>query len=141
MILPSEFATLERVDEIMLRCSHLAGLDEQTSNEVAMAVIEAVTNAVIHGNRLDKDKQVKLSCRWGPGEITISVQDEGEGFDLSCAHDPTDAEHCMDCSGRGIFIMRATMDEVEFEMSRDKGTTVKMTKCHSGTPEGGDGGS
>ena len=83
LILPSEFATLERVDEIMLRCSQLAGLDEQTSNEIAMAVIEAVTNAVIHGNRLDKDKQVKLSCRWEPGEITISVQDEGEGFDLS----------------------------------------------------------
>ena len=47
----------------------------------------------------------------------------------------------MDCSGRGIFIMRATMDEVEFEISKENGTTVKMTKCHSGVPGGRDGGS
>ncbi len=139
LVLPSEYETLERVDEILLGCSRFNALDEKTQNEVALAMIEAVTNAVVHGNRLDKSKQVTVTCNWDPDEIRISVHDEGEGFDESCVWDPTDAEHCMKCSGRGVFIMRATMDDVEFEMSKETGTTVRMRKRTSGAG-GGSGG-
>jgi serine/threonine-protein kinase RsbW len=136
LVLPSEYETLERVDEILLGCEHFKTLDGKTQNEVALAMIEAVTNAVVHGNRLDKDKKVTVNCEWDPDEIRISVHDEGEGFDESCVWDPTDEEHCMKCSGRGVFIMRATMDEVEFEMSEETGTTVRMRKITKGAGDG-----
>jgi serine/threonine-protein kinase RsbW len=127
LILPSELETLERVDRVTLRCTKRAGLDAAVSNDVAIAVIEAVTNAVVHGNKLSGDKNVRVKYEWRPGAITVCVHDEGAGFDLSIVPDPTDPGFCMRCSGRGIYIMRQVMDSVAFDMSH--GTTVTMTKA------------
>lgn len=128
LVLASELDVLERVDEDTLRYSSLAGFDEGTASMVAMAAIEAVTNAVMHGNKQSPDKRVGLRYDWEPGLITITVHDEGEGFDLQCVLDPTDPERCMESSGRGIFIMREVMDTVEFEMSKESGTTLTISK-------------
>jgi serine/threonine-protein kinase RsbW len=127
MILASELETLERVDRATLRCAKRAGLAEGASNDVAIAVVEAVTNAVVHGNKLSGDKKVRVKYEWGPGTITVRVHDEGTGFDPSTVPDPTDPGFCMRCSGRGIYIMRQVMDSVAFDMSH--GTTVTMTKA------------
>jgi serine/threonine-protein kinase RsbW len=126
LILPSRLDELERVDEASLRCARQAGLDEGRSTEVAIAVVEAVTNAIMHGNRLDDTKVVRVQFACVPGGIKVMVHDEGRGFDASCLADPTDPERCMQCSGRGIYIMRQVMDSVRFDMS--DGTTVTMTK-------------
>jgi serine/threonine-protein kinase RsbW len=126
LILPSRLEELERVDEASLRCARQAGLDEGQSTEVAIAVVEAVTNAIMHGNRQDENKSVRVRYACVPGWIEVIVHDEGPGFDVSCLADPTDPERCMCCSGRGIYIMRHVMDTVEFDMSN--GTTVTMTK-------------
>jgi serine/threonine-protein kinase RsbW len=126
LILPSRLEELERVDEASLRCARQAGLDEGRSTEVAIAVVEAVTNAIMHGNRQDDSKVVRVQFACVPGEIKVMVHDEGGGFDIACLADPTDPERCMRCSGRGIYIMRHVMDRVEFDMSN--GTTVTMTK-------------
>jgi len=126
LILPSRLDELERVDEATLRCARLAGLDEGRSTEVAIAVVEAVTNAIMHGNGQDDSKVVRVQFACVPGEIKVMVHDEGGGFDFSCLPDPTDPDRCMRCSGRGIYIMRHMMDNVEFSMSN--GTTVTMTK-------------
>jgi serine/threonine-protein kinase RsbW len=129
LVLPSRLEELERVDEASLRCARLAGLDEGRSTEVAIAVVEAVTNAIMHGNRQDENKIVRVKYACSPGTVRVVVHDEGSGFDLSCLLDPTDPERCMRCSGRGIYIMRHVMDDVEFDMSN--GTTVTMTKVAS----------
>jgi serine/threonine-protein kinase RsbW len=126
LVLPSRLDELERVDEASLRCARQAGLDEGRSTQVAIAVVEAVTNAIMHGNRQDDSKLVRVRFACAPGEIRVVVHDEGPGFDVSCLSDPTDPERCMQCSGRGIYIMRQVMDSVEFDMS--DGTTVTMTK-------------
>ena len=126
LILPSELESLERVDEASIRCAMHAGLDEWQSTEVAIAVVEAVTNAIMHGNRQDDSKVVRVQFACVPGEIKVMVRDEGGGFDVACLLDPTDPNRCMRCSGRGIYIMRHVMDTVEFDMSN--GTTVTMTK-------------
>jgi len=128
VVLPSELEVLESIDESTLRYSRLAGIDSGTASMVAMAAIEAVTNAVLHGNAECGGKEVIVRYEWEPGEFRITVHDEGNGFDLSCVHDPTDPERCMASSGRGIYIMREVMDSVEFEMSEDSGTTVTMVK-------------
>ena len=128
LVLPSELEVLDTIDADTLKYSSLAGLDEGTASMVAIAAIEAVTNAVLHGNAETGGTEVRVRYDWEPGRITITVQDHGRGFDLSCVHDPTDPERCMESSGRGIYIMREVMDTVEFEISEESGTTVTMTK-------------
>lgn len=127
LILPSELNELERVDAVTLECVKAAGLPEDQATMVAIAVVEAVTNGIVHGNRFADDKVVTLEFACEPGMIRVCVHDEGEGFDMSCVWDPTSPDHQMDCCGRGIYIMREIMDSVEFEMSN--GTTVVMTKA------------
>jgi serine/threonine-protein kinase RsbW len=126
LVLASRLEELERVDEASLRCARHAGLDEGRSTEVAIAVVEAVTNAIMHGNREDQSKVVRVQYACVPGTIKVTVHDEGAGFDPTCLPDPTDPDRCMRCSGRGIYIMRHVMDSVEFDVSN--GTTVTMTK-------------
>jgi serine/threonine-protein kinase RsbW len=128
LVLPSALESLEEIDRATLRIARLAGLDRDAATAVAIAMVEAVTNAIVHGNRRNAEKAVRVSYRWGPGRISVDVHDEGEGFDLSCVADPTDPARCMECSGRGIFIMRQIMDNVEFDMPKGRGTTVTMTK-------------
>ena len=127
VVLPSELTQLERIDELTLECARTAGLGDDQTMMVAIAVVEAVTNAIVHGNRLEDDKLVTVRYCCSPGTIKVIVHDEGEGFDLTCVWDPTTPERCMNCSGRGIYIMREVMDSVEFDMS--DGTTVTMTKA------------
>lgn len=126
--LPSHCNVLERVDELTLRHASQAGFDQKSAMEIAIAAIEAATNAIVHGNRRREETPFTVEYSWEPGSIEIVVHDEGEGFDLSCVIDPTDPEHCMETSGRGIFIMREVMDTVEFEMSPEEGTTVTMKR-------------
>ncbi len=128
VVLPSELEVLDSIDESTLKYSRLAGIDNGTASMVAMAAIEAVTNAVLHGNAACGGKEVMVRYEWEPGEFRITVRDQGKGFDLSCVHDPTDPEWCMASSGRGIYIMRQVMDSVDFEMSEESGTTVTMVK-------------
>ena len=95
---------------------------------IDMAIREAVTNAVLHGNKQDEAKQVRIGVRSSPAEIEISVHDEGAGFNPNEIPDPTDPANIMKTSGRGIFFMRNFVDEVEWLNPPGGGTTVKMTK-------------
>lgn len=128
LVLPSRLEVLDQVDSATLSCAVRAGFDESQAASVAMAVIEAVTNAVVHGNKKQPGKSVRVSYRWEPRTVTVSVHDEGQGFDLSSVPDPTDPERFMAFSGRGIYIMRQLMDAVEFDMNGNSGTTVIMRK-------------
>ena len=79
-----------------------------------MAVREAVTNAVLHGNKLDETKFAEVSLKNSPGTFEITVHDQGPGFNPSNIPDPTKEENILKTSGRGIFFMRNFMDEVEW---------------------------
>jgi serine/threonine-protein kinase RsbW len=69
---------------------------------------------VLHGNKKDPEKQVRATFNLTPETLTIQVSDEGEGFDPSVVPDPLSPEGLLKPSGRGIFLMRAIMDEVNF---------------------------
>jgi serine/threonine-protein kinase RsbW len=129
LTLPSALSSIEEIDRATLRVARLAGLDDEASTAIAIAMVEAVTNAIVHGNRRSAEKAVQVRYCWVPGKITVTVHDEGDGFDLSRVLDPTDPMRCMECSGRGIFIMRQVMDTVDFDMPKGCGTTVTMTKA------------
>jgi serine/threonine-protein kinase RsbW len=99
---------------------------EESEGDIETALHEALANSVIHGNHEDPHKRVYISCRCSmDGEITIIVRDEGPGFDSRALPDPTDTKNRLLRQGRGIYLMRALMDEVSFE---DNGRLVRMRK-------------
>lgn len=94
--------------------------------DIEVALIEALENAVVHGNCEDPYKRVYVTCCCtAEGEVAITVQDEGQGFDTSTLPDPTAPENRLHTSGRGIYLMKTLMDEVCFEMG---GAVVHMYK-------------
>jgi serine/threonine-protein kinase RsbW len=100
-----------------------------------MALHEALANAVIHGNGENPCKRVFVRCRcYMDGEVSITVRDEGKGFDTATVLDPTAPENRLLTHGRGIFLMETLMDEVSFE---DGGSAVRMRKASNAKPEAG----
>ena len=89
-------------------------------------------DAVIHGNSEDPCKRVHLTVRCSAdGEVRVAIRDEGAGFDSGSIPDPTAPELRMSSHGRGIYLMRALMDEVSFE---EGGTVVHMHKDPTSPP-------
>ena len=123
--LPSEVAAispfLDQFTLMLTECSCVPGCE----GDVEIALREAVDNAVIHGNHEDSRRKVSVECRCVPGEVSITVRDEGHGFDINVLPDPTVPENIGSTHGRGIYLMRAFMDEVRFE---DGGALVRMRK-------------
>ncbi|HEV8129242.1 MAG TPA: ATP-binding protein [Candidatus Eisenbacteria bacterium] len=107
-------------------------LDDETTMALQVAVIEAGTNAIQHGNVFAETKAVKFDFRVQNGGIEVQVDDFGKGFDPSKVDDPTsDESHLLSPHGRGLFLMRSLMDEVTFEERPDHGTTVRLKKTLS----------
>jgi len=93
---------------------------------VELALREALNNAVVHGNRLDAHKLVHVRCRCKVGKgISITVSDQGQGFDPSAVPDPLSVDNLEAEHGRGIHLMKLAMDEVSFEQ---RGAEVRMWK-------------
>ena len=123
--LPSEVAGISPfVDRLML-LFRKCGCVSEDGNEVEIALREALANAIIHGNHENSGKQVHVRCRCKPDEVLITVKDEGGGFDVNKIANPTAPENTGSIRGRGIYLMRALMDEVRFEES---GVVVHMKK-------------
>lgn len=128
----SGFDMLDFVQVISDRMSRDAGLDEESTHWVGVAVRECVINAVTHGNRSDCRKRVFVEfhsdrLRELP-ELIISVRDEGDGFDPEHLADPLAPENLLKSSGRGIFLIRNFMDDVQLRRAPDGGMEIRMTK-------------
>ena len=93
---------------------------------ILIAVSEAVNNAIIHGNKLNKDKKVQIVIEANNEQIDIIIHDEGEGFEPDELNDPRAPENLLKDSGRGVFLIKEFSDKSEFIHS-DKGTDVFMT--------------
>jgi serine/threonine-protein kinase RsbW len=124
--IPSEVAAISPlVDQLMLFISRFRGVDE-SDLDVEIAIGEALTNAVVHGNCKDCHKRVDVVCCCSTnGEVAITVRDEGQGFDKRAVPNPTSSQNVGLAHGRGIYLMEALMDEVRFEQG---GTLVYMRK-------------
>src|SRR4030081_1046791 len=123
--LPSEVAAISPfVDEFMLLLRKCGCVSEGVS-DVEIALREALANAIIHGNHQNPQKHVHVRFRCKPDEVSIAVRDEGQGFDINTITDPTGPENIGSVHGRGIYLMKAVMDEVRFE---ERGMVVHMRK-------------
>lgn len=111
----------------------LAGLDEEAALDTALAVREAVINAVVHGNREAEGVEVSLELSAGTEGLVARIGDRGAGFAPDAQPDPTDAENLMKSSGRGLLLMRSFVDEISFRSRRGGGTEVELVKRRGGT--------
>jgi serine/threonine-protein kinase RsbW len=128
LVLDSRIESIGAVAEAAAEFLSRFGAGDDVVFAVDMAIREAVTNAVIHGNKQDENKNVVVSFSKSADALEIEVRDQGQGFDPECVADPTDPGNLLKSSGRGILFMRTFMDEVEWLEHDAGGTVVKMTK-------------
>jgi serine/threonine-protein kinase RsbW len=128
LLLPSRIEAINDAASVAAQFVERAGMGDDAAYGVDMAVREAVTNAVLHGNQQDEAKQVEVRFKSSPSMIEITVRDQGPGFDLERVPDPTDPQNLLKTNGRGILFMRTFMDEVEWSHHPAGGTVVRMTK-------------
>jgi serine/threonine-protein kinase RsbW len=111
--------------------SHSIGLDEDSAHWVGVAIRESVINAIKHGNRNDASKRVFVEFETSTDNVpslAIRVRDEGEGFDPDTIADPLAPENLLKSSGRGIFLIRNFMDDVQLQRAPEGGMEIRMVK-------------
>jgi serine/threonine-protein kinase RsbW len=132
-------STLETVDNAEQAATEMAsesGFGEDEVLQIAMAVREAAVNAVLHGNAYDPAKKVNLDFERTGQDLVITIRDQGKGLDPASIPDPLAPENLLKTSGRGIFLMRSFMDDVQVNPTTT-GTEVKLIKHVRGPAAGG----
>ena len=130
-----EFSSaFEMVDFVQLVSDRLGrdiGFDEDAVHWMGVAIRESIINAIKHGNQNDPSKHVIVEFETaanGAPELTISVRDQGEGFDPDAIRDPLAPENLLSASGRGIFLIRSFMDDVRLQRAPGGGMEIRMRK-------------
>ncbi len=133
--LDSTLETVEKAEAAARAAAHDAGFEEEEIDRIAMAVREAAVNAVLHGNAYDPAKKVRLEFEATARDLVITVRDQGTGLDEARIPDPLAPENILKTSGRGIFLMRAFMDEVRIRKVQP-GTEITLIKHVGGRSSG-----
>ena len=132
--LASELASVETVAHTAESFARRAGFDEDTANDIGLVTREAAANAVLHGNLGELSKLVTANFALSEDRLVIQITDEGKGLEPDKIPDPLAPENLLQASGRGVFLMRAMMDEVSFRQLYP-GTEITMVKLRKLTKE------
>ncbi len=122
--IPSLIENIRVVESFIDNSKEKFNIEDDIYGNIMVAVTESVNNAIRHGNKFDKDKNVILSLFVDEDRLRFEVEDEGPGFDPTTLSDPTAPENIENPGGRGIFLMRNLSDEVEFS---NDGRKVELT--------------
>jgi serine/threonine-protein kinase RsbW len=122
--IPSLIENIRVVESFIDNSKEKFNIEDDIYGNIMVAVTESVNNAIRHGNKFDKDKNVLLSLFVEDDRLRFEVEDEGRGFDYNSLSDPTSPENIENPGGRGIFLMRNLSDEVEFS---NDGRRVELT--------------
>ena len=123
--IPSMIALMHSVMDYLVKRVEKIGVVNPERSNLFVALDEAFVNAVKHGNKFNAEKRVRVIAEITPKEARFTIEDEGEGFDVSSIPDPTDTENLFKASGRGVMFMYNIMDEVIFN---DRGNRITMVK-------------
>jgi len=134
--LDSTLDTVNSAEEAASQIATEAGFADEEVMKIAMAVREAAVNAVLHGNAYDPGKKVTVDFETTASDLVITIRDQGKGLDLAKVPDPLAPENLLKTSGRGIFLIRSFMDEVEINPTTS-GTEIKLIKHVQGTAADG----
>jgi serine/threonine-protein kinase RsbW len=121
---PSILENIRIVESFIENARAMYHIDEDIYGNILVAVTESVNNAIQHGNKYDKEKNVTIALWAEEDKLKFIITDEGEGFDFNNLPDPTAPENINKTSGRGIFLMKHLTDEVDYS---DSGKTVSLT--------------
>lgn len=124
-VIPSDLRAARQLQQAIVDEVRRGGYSDDFTFAVKLALEEALTNAIKHGNREDPAKHVTVRYHIDPQRIVIRVADEGPGFDPDAVPDCRQAERLALPSGRGIMLMKHYMDEVCYDRS---GTEVWLIK-------------
>lgn len=113
--IPSLMENIKIIESFIDNAKEKFTINEDIYGNIMISVTECVTNAILHGNRLDSNKKVDLELKLEEDSLHFTIQDEGTGFDYQHLDDPTSPENLEKIGGRGIFIMKHLSDEVRFE--------------------------
>ncbi len=141
--LETQVESVNLAEEMCLRVAEAAGFGEDECYRIGMSVREGVINAFHYGNQERPDKKIHLAVELTADKMIIHVLDEGAGFKLSDVPDPLAEENLLSTSGRGIFLMRAFMDEFDVVAGKTGGAEIVMSKklpTPGAAPENGQGG-
>src|ERR1700756_6060506 len=128
VVLDTQVESVNLAEEMCLRVAEAAGFDEEMCYRIGMSVREGVINAFHYGNQERPEKKIPLAMDITDQKLVIHVMDEGKGFKLKDVPDPLAEENILSTSGRGIFLMRAFMDEFEVVPGRTGGAEIIMSK-------------
>ena len=126
MTIRSSLEEIESVEKMAERAADKMKFSEEERDSLAIAVTEAVNNAIIHGNKQDRRKRVNLRFDFDGEKLIVKIRDQGTGFNPDKISDPLAPENLLKESGRGVFILSTLMDEVKFNF--DKGTEITLVK-------------
>ena len=112
--IPSIDENIRIIESFIDNAKEKFNLDDEIYGNIMIAVTESVNNAIKHGNKQNKTKNVSISLSLNNNILMFRVEDEGMGFDFSNLPDPTSPENLNKPSGRGIFLMKHLSDEVNF---------------------------
>jgi len=124
----SSFSRARELEEVIVTAAREKQYDEDAVFALRLSLEEALTNAIRHGNGQNNGKKVRVRYRVEEDQIDIRIADEGAGFELSSVPDPTQVRHLQIPSGRGILLMRAYMDEVQYNQNGNEVHLVKYNK-------------
>ncbi len=123
LVFNSDTKNINLVEKLIDELSNQYNLHNDIYGKLLLGVVEGVNNAIVHGNKLDKDKNVTIYYCVEENKVLFTIIDEGTGFDYTNIPDPTKPENLEKTHGRGIFLMHHLADEIEFD---NNGSTVKM---------------
>ncbi|MEM1028508.1 MAG: ATP-binding protein [Planctomycetota bacterium] len=129
LVFPSKLSEVPEAQRAIVEAAQDAGFDEKALFAVRLALDEALTNAVRHGNASDPSKHVTVEFSSEPNQLTVSIEDEGPGFAPDELPDPTAEENLGRPHGRGVMLMRAYMTDVQFNDRGNRVTMVKQLDC------------
>jgi serine/threonine-protein kinase RsbW len=127
-VLPNDPGAGKEIEEEILAQLPGLGYDDSDIFAVKLALDEALLNAIRHGNRYDRNKHITVGYRADRQHVVITVADEGNGFDPDALPDPTTASNRWKPNGRGVFLMRAYMDEVSYN---EQGNQIWLVKTQA----------
>jgi len=123
--IPSDLSASRDVHKTIMDRVEAQHYDEQSTFAIRLALEEGLMNAIKHGNKLDPKKTVHVEAKVTPKATEITIEDQGKGFHRETVPDPCAEENLLKCSGRGILLMEAYMDEVKYTQG---GRRVRMVK-------------
>jgi serine/threonine-protein kinase RsbW len=126
--LDTQLESVDLAENIVMRVAEAAGFGEDDIHKLGMAVREGVINAYNYGNAQDPQKKIHLVVEFEPEKMIVHIVDEGRGFELSEVADPLAEENLLRTSGRGIFLMRAFMDDLAVRRGPSGGADLVMSK-------------